>query len=572
MFGHKPGTKIGGSAGAEDADAAIARSPYVVAQRRRLAGVLGNSPDEMTAGSAESDESAPAQRVESEPPATQSDRTGLPGPLKAGVESLSGMSMDHVRVHYNSPEPAPLRALAFAQGSEIHLAAHQESQLPHEAWHVVQQARARVKPTVQVGGVPVNNDPGLEAEADAMGARALAIGGTISRASRDRGSDPGGSGLMGLDAPPAQLQRGGAVVQRSSDGQDAGDEALARAVIQRGQDLIDRATQGIQGGVARVGFSNVATGHLGAVASDRKSISVVVDQNDGNGPQKWYITPSQRAALHQAAEQLGWDFLYHFQDVEFRGQFGASGDLVMGRFEEPVQLAATVTGALNIGAAKAPFVPNPNLANGTINYLGVNGSNVTTGVTGTSLNRQPQGTAVGATRPANWADFLAMCGAVNPFKQGHHMHQGLGGDGTNDNLAPFTASLNAFHYWRVESWVITQTDNPPSYDQFADYSAIPVYGGNANIANWAIAQFGGMGGAAQLAAMVGAGILAAAAVVGQAAPTAAEILLANAWITNYVNGAFPASINCSVRFIDYDPLNLTSTASGVQNVNITNDF
>lgn len=103
----------------------------------------------------------------------QPGRTGLPGPLKSGVESLSGLSMDHVQVHYNSDKPAHLQAHAYAQGSEIHLAPGQERRLPHEAWHVVQQAQGRVKPTMQMkAGVPVNDDVGLEAEADVMGARA----------------------------------------------------------------------------------------------------------------------------------------------------------------------------------------------------------------------------------------------------------------------------------------------------------------------------------------------------------------------------------------------------------------
>jgi hypothetical protein len=102
------------------------------------------------------------------------NRTGLPDNLKTGIEALSGMSMDHVRVHHNSAQPAKLNAHAYAQGSEIHVAPGQERHLPHEAWHVVQQAQGRVKPTMQMkAGVAVNDDAGLEAEADLMGARAL---------------------------------------------------------------------------------------------------------------------------------------------------------------------------------------------------------------------------------------------------------------------------------------------------------------------------------------------------------------------------------------------------------------
>jgi hypothetical protein len=101
------------------------------------------------------------------------NRTGLPDGLKAGVESLSGISLDSVNVHYNSSQPAQLNALAYTQGSDIHVAPGQEGHLPHEAWHVVQQAQGRVQPTMQMkDGVRVNDDQGLEQEADVMGRRA----------------------------------------------------------------------------------------------------------------------------------------------------------------------------------------------------------------------------------------------------------------------------------------------------------------------------------------------------------------------------------------------------------------
>ena len=106
----------------------------------------------------------------------KANRTGLPDHLKSGIETLSGLSMDHVRVHRNSSRPAQLRAHAYAQGSDIHLGPGQERHLPHEAWHVVQQAQGRVKPTMQMKtGVPINEDEGLEREADVMGAKAVQL-------------------------------------------------------------------------------------------------------------------------------------------------------------------------------------------------------------------------------------------------------------------------------------------------------------------------------------------------------------------------------------------------------------
>ncbi|MBQ4820690.1 DUF4157 domain-containing protein [Aquimarina sp. MMG016] len=107
-------------------------------------------------------------------PIQRKNNTGLPDNLKSGIENLSGYSMDDVKVHYNSSKPAQLQAHAYAQGTDIHLAPGQEKHLPHEAWHVVQQKQGRVQPTRQLKSkVNINDDVGLEKEADVMGARAL---------------------------------------------------------------------------------------------------------------------------------------------------------------------------------------------------------------------------------------------------------------------------------------------------------------------------------------------------------------------------------------------------------------
>ncbi len=104
----------------------------------------------------------------------KANKTGLPDNLKTGIENLSSYSMDDVKVHYNSSKPAQLQAHAYAQGTDIHLAPGQEKHLPHEAWHVVQQKQGRVKPTMQFKGkVNINDDEGLEKEADLMGTRAI---------------------------------------------------------------------------------------------------------------------------------------------------------------------------------------------------------------------------------------------------------------------------------------------------------------------------------------------------------------------------------------------------------------
>src|SRR5689334_18016489 len=79
------------------ADAAVDDSPRMATQRAQVAAIQDS-------------------------PRMTAQQQGLPDSLKAGIESLSGMSMDHVKVHYNSSQPAQLQALAYAQGSDIHLA------------------------------------------------------------------------------------------------------------------------------------------------------------------------------------------------------------------------------------------------------------------------------------------------------------------------------------------------------------------------------------------------------------------------------------------------------------------
>lgn len=114
-------------------------------------------------------------REEKEPLQQKTEnRTGLPDRLKNGVESLSGYNLDAVKVHYNSPKPAQLQALAYTQGTDIHVGPGQEGYLGHEAWHVVQQMQGRVQPTTQLQGVAVNDNQGLEREADVMGEKAVA--------------------------------------------------------------------------------------------------------------------------------------------------------------------------------------------------------------------------------------------------------------------------------------------------------------------------------------------------------------------------------------------------------------
>ena len=101
-----------------------------------------------------------------EPDKTAPNMTGIPDSMKTRFESLSGFSFDDVRVNYTSDKPAQLQALAYTQGNQIHIAPGQEMHLTHELGHVVQQKLGIVSANTNKFGVPVNDNPSLEENAD----------------------------------------------------------------------------------------------------------------------------------------------------------------------------------------------------------------------------------------------------------------------------------------------------------------------------------------------------------------------------------------------------------------------
>lgn len=131
--------------------------------------------------------------------------------------------MDDVRVHRDSSQPAQLNALAFAQGSDIHLGPGQDEHLPHEAWHVAQQKQGRVAATTQAKALGVNDDTGLEREADVMGAKAQAIGAAPPAA---------GKGARGEAAAEAKAAAAEAEAAEEEEAKAAGPSAMTPEVAQ----------------------------------------------------------------------------------------------------------------------------------------------------------------------------------------------------------------------------------------------------------------------------------------------------------------------------------------------------
>jgi hypothetical protein len=103
----------------------------------------------------------------------------MPEDVQMKMESAFNADFSNVNIHEGS-KATDVGALAYAQGNDIHFAPGQynpESEsgqqlLGHELTHVVQQRKGVVKPTTEANGMAVNDDPGLENEADQMGKKA----------------------------------------------------------------------------------------------------------------------------------------------------------------------------------------------------------------------------------------------------------------------------------------------------------------------------------------------------------------------------------------------------------------
>lgn len=108
------------------------------------------------------------------------NKTGIPDDVKQRMEDSFNTDFSGVRVHPDSSSAPEVGALAYTQGTDIHFAPGQfkpdtsagQQLLGHELAHVVQQAEGRVQPTTEIGGMPVNDNEGLEHEADVLGAKA----------------------------------------------------------------------------------------------------------------------------------------------------------------------------------------------------------------------------------------------------------------------------------------------------------------------------------------------------------------------------------------------------------------
>lgn len=72
---------------------------------------------------------------------TLNNETGIPDDLKTYVEAASGVSLNQVCVHYDSPKPAEMKLTIYSEGLDIYVASGAEGELGKELWKMVDYLR-----------------------------------------------------------------------------------------------------------------------------------------------------------------------------------------------------------------------------------------------------------------------------------------------------------------------------------------------------------------------------------------------------------------------------------------------
>lgn len=236
----------------------------VVAQPPPAAGVVdaaGGKPGSMLGAKAhrKGKDEGPARLEGGVRPGAMPDRS------KSGVETLSGTAVDDVKVHSRSSAPGRLGALAYVQGTAVHLAPGAETGVAHEAAQLVQAESAgeKTRGKNRGGGALRFTYP---SEPRWWGAKERDLAATEQGGVRGAlgGESSGARALLTkrLDAPGASATTHGSLVHGAgSDSGSGSAEAVATAGF--GQ-MSSPAAYGARG--ARVNGPASTGGHLPAAA------------------------------------------------------------------------------------------------------------------------------------------------------------------------------------------------------------------------------------------------------------------------------------------------------------------
>ncbi len=154
-------------------------------QTSSAAGYAGRSKRTKRSGQAAPVQRQPEEELQGKFPIQENPEqrtaSGIPESVQTKMEGALNTSLSGVNIHPNSSKATEVGALAYTQGTDIHVApghynpntSQGKQLLGHELAHVAQQMKGRVQPTGEVGGLPLNDSPALEKEADSLGSKAV---------------------------------------------------------------------------------------------------------------------------------------------------------------------------------------------------------------------------------------------------------------------------------------------------------------------------------------------------------------------------------------------------------------
>jgi hypothetical protein len=134
----------------ETIDQSLQTEDYVSSQQtvedNRPEAQLGRALQEMANTSSQAKEGASIkasakEKAKQRAPKQKVNNTEIPDRLKAAVEHFSELSLDEVRVHYNSDKPTEKGVPAYTNGLDIYVAPEQEKYLARELSYIIQQMK-----------------------------------------------------------------------------------------------------------------------------------------------------------------------------------------------------------------------------------------------------------------------------------------------------------------------------------------------------------------------------------------------------------------------------------------------
>ncbi len=225
-------------------------------------------------------------------PTNQNSGANYVQQMQAGL----GTSLADTKVVKNSPKAKAMNAKAFAEGNKIHFSPGQyqpdtksgQEVLGHEIIHSIQQRQGKVKATESHGGQKVNNDVGLEnqanSERDRIAKGNMASAG-LQNAPQMQGEAPAAQGFGFLKKIGSSISSAASSVFNAGKKAVSGVKNIATKTIQKGTSFVKKGlgvagnifnkAKGFAKGVVNKGIGMAKNAAASAWSGAKKTLNVI---------------------------------------------------------------------------------------------------------------------------------------------------------------------------------------------------------------------------------------------------------------------------------------------------------